>query len=292
MSADELLAEVRRTIVIAVAADDVLSEHLVLKGGNALEIAWGLSSRASLDLDYSIDGEGLPEEELSNRLFRSLKDRFALLKLVVVDEQFVSKPRIAGEGIPTLGYAATFKLVSRDVYDNYVKDPKRLRDRAVRITGKPDGSATFSIEISKNEYCKDKTMVSVEQFGVSVYSFRLIVLEKFRALCQQIPELKLRVNPTQRARDFYDIYAVSSHEPMDLTAPDSLQIIKHVFEAKKVPLDALAMLRDQRDFHRAGWPSVVLTARGKLKEYDEYFDYVIEMASSILEALRKIDHPI
>ena len=36
--------------------DDVLLEQLVLKGGNAMALVYGFGSRASLDVDMSIDG--------------------------------------------------------------------------------------------------------------------------------------------------------------------------------------------------------------------------------------------
>ena len=47
-------AEIRRLTIIALFADDELLRLLVLKGGNALTLVYKLSSRASLDLDFSI----------------------------------------------------------------------------------------------------------------------------------------------------------------------------------------------------------------------------------------------
>ncbi len=44
------LAEVRRLTIVALVSDDRLFEQIVLKGGNALSLVYGLSSRTSLAL--------------------------------------------------------------------------------------------------------------------------------------------------------------------------------------------------------------------------------------------------
>ena len=48
---------IKRLIIIALVSDDYLMETLVLKGGNALSVAYELSSRASFDFyfDYVIE---------------------------------------------------------------------------------------------------------------------------------------------------------------------------------------------------------------------------------------------
>lgn len=52
------LVAIRRIILTAVASDDYLVEQLVLKGGNAQELVHRIGSRASVDLDVSIDRTG------------------------------------------------------------------------------------------------------------------------------------------------------------------------------------------------------------------------------------------
>lgn len=51
----DLFSEIRRLTIRALFADDTLMERLVLKGGNALSLVYGLSPRASLDLDFSLE---------------------------------------------------------------------------------------------------------------------------------------------------------------------------------------------------------------------------------------------
>ena len=48
---------IRKIAIVALFADDFLFERLVLKGGNALGLALGMSSRTSLDLDFSIEND-------------------------------------------------------------------------------------------------------------------------------------------------------------------------------------------------------------------------------------------
>jgi len=47
-------ATIRRTTIIALFADDELAGMLALKGGNALSLVHGITSRTSVDLDFSI----------------------------------------------------------------------------------------------------------------------------------------------------------------------------------------------------------------------------------------------
>lgn len=51
------LADIRRTVIMAIFADDLLMEKLVLKGGNALELVLGLVTRGSVDIDLSMAGD-------------------------------------------------------------------------------------------------------------------------------------------------------------------------------------------------------------------------------------------
>ena len=46
--------EIRRTAITALFSDDMLLDRLVLKGGNALSLVYELTSRTSLDLDFSM----------------------------------------------------------------------------------------------------------------------------------------------------------------------------------------------------------------------------------------------
>jgi len=48
----KFLEKLKKLTIIAMVSDDYLMEKLVLKGGNALDLFYGISPRASLDLDF------------------------------------------------------------------------------------------------------------------------------------------------------------------------------------------------------------------------------------------------
>jgi hypothetical protein len=112
----------------------------------------------------------------------------------------------------------------------------------------------------------------------------MIVIEKLRAICQQMDEYPLRRYPTARARDFYDIYATVRGADVNLSTAESLDLVRNIFAAKSVELNLLTKIENYRDFHRQDWPSVELTVTGKLETYDFYFEFVLEQVQ-LLKAL-------
>ena len=73
----------------------------------------------------------------------------------------------------------------------------------------------------------------------------MIALEKLRAICQQMPEYILQRRPSARARDFYDIHLVVSLTGMNLSSQENLELVRHIFAAKDVPLRLLGKIKDQ-----------------------------------------------
>ena len=62
------LDEIRRITITAIFSDDLLSEILVLKGGNALALIYGVSTRTSLDLDFSMNSDFPDVADLGDHL--------------------------------------------------------------------------------------------------------------------------------------------------------------------------------------------------------------------------------
>lgn len=62
-----------------------------------------------------------------------------------------------------------------------------------------------------------------------------------------------------------------------------------VFAKKNVPLDLLALISDDREFHRQDFISVQATVKPgvRLYEFDHYFDRIVELAAT-LESARHI----
>lgn len=95
------LRKIRTLIIIAIFSDDDLMDTLVLKGGNALEIGYGIVSRGSADLDFSMRQDfsaiGLDTpEKITGKFGRLLSQTFEENKFpyIVHDIRFKEKPRI------------------------------------------------------------------------------------------------------------------------------------------------------------------------------------------------------
>jgi len=86
--------EIKRIALISMFSDDDLMDVLVLKGGNALDIVYGISPRASIDLDFSIAGDfqdsSLIETKIRNTLIRTFNEK----GYVAFDINMFSRPHI------------------------------------------------------------------------------------------------------------------------------------------------------------------------------------------------------
>ena len=276
--------EIRRTAITALVADDKLLDELVLKGGNALSLIYGLSTRTSLDIDFSIETDFVDFEESRGRVLHAIQDRFSSIGFVVFDESFERKPSAPHPNQRPCwgGYELKFKLIDRAKYEALGGDSESLRRNAL-VVG-PEQQRKFSVDMSRHEYCDGKVERELDDYTIYVYSPEMIAIEKLRAICQQMPEYQLASHRSARARDFYDIYKIITTIGLDITQPESIEVMKHIFAAKEVPLPLLAKVRDYREFHRPDWPAVVASVPEKLEEFDFYFDFVVERVAG-LEAL-------
>jgi predicted nucleotidyltransferase component of viral defense system len=278
------LDEVRRRILIALFSDDELMNALVLKGGNALALIYKVGSRASLDMDFSIQTAFSDVDKARDRIFDTLRREFRSIGYVFFDEKFEIKPSQRGREQPEWwgGYIVEFKLVERALYEEFRDDTQRLRMRAEELG--PLHKRKYTIDISQHEFCEGKVQRVVDNYTVYVYSLEMIAAEKLRAICQQMPEYTLGTkNP--RARDFYDIHQIIAEHDIDLTTKENLSLLDAVFAAKQVPLNLLGEICKYRDFHAPDWPSVEASISGAHDPFGSYFDFVAELASD-LEALR------
>ena len=89
-------SEIRRTAIAALFSDDVLTDYLVLKGGNALNLVYGITSRSSIDLDFAMAQDFEDSEDARRRLFGALQNRFDAAGYKVFDEKFEPRPDLKG----------------------------------------------------------------------------------------------------------------------------------------------------------------------------------------------------
>ena len=281
-----LVNQLKRIAIIALASDDELIETIVLKGGNAIDLAYQGNeknvSRTSYDLDFSIEGGDFTEDEsaISERIKLTLEKTFLEYGYVVMDYKFVSRPSKVRPEVADFwgGYLCTFKILGKKKYDELKESPEKQLRNAIPL--KNNTSPLFEIEFSKFEYVGAKAPVKVENFTVYVYTPEMIVFEKLRAICQQLPDYK-NIIPSHssraRARDFYDIHLIMEMHDIDPITPENKEMIRHVFEAKKVPLEFIKEIGKHASIHRDNWKEVeaTVTAGEDLKPFYFYCDYVV-----------------
>ena len=275
------LAEIRRLTITAIFSDDLLAEHLVLKGGNALSLIYGISTRTSLDLDFSMSSDFPDVAEARERIFQAISDRFDAMGFVVFDEKLEPKPRLSGEDTKPWwgGYELRFKIIEREKYEVLKRRPDKLRIDAMVIGMNQE--RTFTADLSKFEYTQGKVQHELNYYIIYVYTAEMIVIEKLRAICQQMPEYQHRGHPSPRARDFHDIHSTIAKFGINLASEDNLELERHIFAAKQVPLSLLPKIREYREFHRPDWPSVRDSSAEAIKEFDFYFDFVLEQVQRL-----------
>lgn len=293
MMTSEQLSELKRIVIRAMFRDDYLLERLVLKGGNALDIVHGLSERASIDFDFSIENDFDPSEiqEIRDRLEAGINATFLEHDFHIIDFDFQEVPRPKESHSRKLnfwgGYNITFKVVNSDSYSKYRDNTAELRKYALAFGRSP----TIKIEISKCEFCGKKEERDFDGYTIYVYSPAMLFAEKLRAICQQLPAYRKIVDSghrTGRARDFFDIYRIVEGLRVDVTDNETMELIKVVFAAKQVPLQLLNHIGEMKELHEADYPSLEQSVRNRseLKPLDYYFDYV-EVICKKLESLWK-----
>ena len=264
--------EIRRLTITALFSDDELYERIVLKGGNAISLVYGYSSRGSLDLDFSIDQDFSDLENVRRRIFKALSERFSAAGLIVFDANFRPKPSLSKEE-RWGGYELTFKVIDEGKYESMRDDHDTLRQNALEVG--PEQLRSFRVEMSKFEYCVGKRVAELDAYTIYVYTPAMIVIEKLRAICQQMPGYPLNKHPHARARDFYDIHAVITNASVRLADPENLELARQIFSAKDVPLLLIGGIEGHREFHRPDWPAVQASVAGRLYGFDFYFDFVV-----------------
>ncbi len=277
--------EIRRRTIVALFSDDVLYEHLVLKGGNAISLVYGYGSRASIDLDFSIEDDFEDVADIERRIFAALETKFGEVGYVVFDREFSARP---GQPRPDSsprwgGYQFEFKLIEKTKQTRLGDKLEDIRRNAVVIG--PNQLRSFVVDLSKYERCHNKVEKAFDDYTIFVYTPEMMAIEKLRALCQQAESYKPNPHKRARSRDFYDIHLLVTWEDIRLTSAENLQLLQEIFAAKEVPVALLKELPVQYERSRQDWASVKDTVSGPLLDFDLYYQFALNRAAEILEAL-------
>lgn len=285
-----ILERIKNLAVTAMFSDDELMDELVLKGGNAMALIHKLTSRESVDLDFSMRHDfPYGVEKVKQRIEAALQRTFRPEGYEPFDFKMAEAPAQVSEDMADFwgGYAVEFKLVTNEQFAAHRNDLVRLRNLALSI----GQGRKFLIDISRFEYVEDKELKELDGYRIYVYSPTMIACEKLRAICQQMDEyapiVKRNNRPgSQRARDFLDIYILIEELKLDLLSPKAIDITRQMFRLKRVEWEWLGNMEKYRDFHRQGFAAVKATVNPKfqLMEYDFYFNYVVDIARKLLAA--------
>jgi len=240
-----LIEKIKKLAIVALVSDDYLMEQLVFKGGNAIDLVYQISGRASMDLDFSMPTDFKEDdlEDIKSTIEGLLVRTYKEEGLVPFDIRITRKPEKVGN-IDEMefwgGYVIEFKIIPNSVYEQYSKNIVDLRKQSTAIG--PSDRKILKIEISKFECCAGKEAKEIDGYTVYVYSTDMIVIEKIRAICQQHPQYRTIVKshaPSARARDFFDIYTITQTFPIDFTKKRTKGLLRASFESKKVPFSLI-----------------------------------------------------
>jgi predicted nucleotidyltransferase component of viral defense system len=273
--------ELIRLTIKGIFSRQELLDLLVLKGGNALDLVYGGSGRASRDIDLSMDMDKpeLPKEELESLVRAGLGDIFAAQGLTVFDCEFNEVPSTISPDLQSFwgGYRIFFKVISTETFHSREASRDRLQATSLKVGGK----GRVQIDISRHEYCADKRSSMLDGSEVSVYSTDMIVAEKLRAICQQTDSYtdKTRKHKAARARDFFDIYNLFERGAFTEMTPSLASLTKAVFQAKMVDKDNLLLVSDDKEHHRLGYQTLVesIDRNTEVKPFDFYFEFVSDL---------------
>jgi len=279
VATEEELERIKRAAIVAMFSDDELMDLLVLKGGNAMDIIHQANARASVDLDFSAEHD-FDDQAAQPKIERAIQTTFAQHKYYAFDVKMTQKPGEMPEDLASFwgGYLVEFKLITQKRASEVGHDLATMRREAIRL-----GEGTrFTIDISRHEYIADKEEYELDGYVIYAYPPDMIVSEKLRAICQQMPEYAEIIQRNglgnQRARDFLDIEVLVRMFSIDLATERVRYMVEQMFAAKRVPLDLLGKIRQTRDFHAQGYEAVRATMKPgvEVKPFDDYFDFVVD----------------
>lgn len=286
--------EIRTITIKSLFSDDKISEIITLKGGNALSLL-DISDRASVDIDFSIRENIRLSKEVEGVLFFEVLERgFLEYEYHVIDYNFSERPEKRRRTLPPFwgGYKIEFKLLDKSKREKILRentDLKKIEQKesvSSEVIDPTKNGKKIEIDLSFDEYTRDSKQIDVEGVSVYIYSPVMIIYEKMRALCQQMPEYELRSSGV-RARDLHDIY-MTIFNPKDedmsrdfLLESENLEILKGIFSAKEVPLKLLNNMEQEKEKLNDDYKLNVMQQINKKDAVD--FDYLFEYVQFLME---------
>ena len=286
--------DIRNTVVTSIFSNDDLLDILTLKGGNAMKLL-SLTNRESSDLDFSIaEGKKISKEVEGKKIEKQLNQSFEEIGYKVISFKFSDKPAKRRPLTPPYwgGYQIQFSIISIDKFNNL--NDKQKNNINAYAESIENGKKKIKIDLSFEEYTEPRIEAQLNEYTIYLYSPLMIVYEKIRASCQQLPEYKLSSEKT-RARDLYDIYTMLTYKKqMDLKEEvfnkENFYIIKKMFELKNVDFSLMLKLETIKEELRIDYEMNVIPQipeNESRPDFDFLFSYNNEIFVDLFEAISK-----
>lgn len=249
-------------VLEAISTDEFLSGEFVLKGGNALKLAY-YGIRASVDLDFTAVE---PRPNQTGRESRAILDKFCMRL-----DSALSK--VAGR------HGFVRMNVQRSILRPPNVDPRHFPALEINVgyTKLTNRDGPFSdivkLEITLNDVVCEDEYIEVKSVEVHVSSLDDIIAEKLRALLQQIPRNR------NRPRDVFDIWFYTTRvRTLDI------RFISSFLQAKCNGRDGLGVVTKQmflnpelRTRAAVGYDEIetTLPERSEFPTFDMAFDQVL-----------------
>lgn len=279
--------EIKKLVIKSLFVDDDFYDLFVLKGGNALSLAYKTSNRSSKDVDVSMAEDFLLEnKEVLKKLENAFEKIFKNSEYKTFDFKLSKRPMSMDEEKKMFwgGYLLEFKVIEREKYNE--SDMQTTRKTAINLGKK--GSKSFTVDISKYEYTLDKQEMDFEGLSIFVYTPIMIINEKIRAICQQMEDYPVNTTRKPRPRDFFDIHLIFTTPECGVNdeiflSEHNLNMLKEMFTLKKVPLELIDKISETYDFHNTAYESLKATVPIyiEVKEFKFYFDFVVEKVKKL-----------
>lgn len=287
--------DIRDIVLTSIFGNDDLYDKLTLKGGNALALQ-GVNVRASQDLDFSIShGINLDQQTYEPIFEDSLSNGFNTKGYKVINFSFIPKPPKKRLNAPEKGsltdsssiiwggYHIKFGIIKYDLYNELVQKKANNIGAHAETIGK--NKKLIEIDISKDEYTKNREKKDLNGFTIYIYTPLMIVYEKVRASCQQLPQYRIN-GQKERARDLFDIYELTSTNPSlleQVTSKNNIDILIRMFEIKLVKFKLLTKLDSYTEQLRSDYENNVIP---QIKTAEKpSFDFLMDYSKRLFDQL-------
>ena len=224
---------------------------------------------------------------VKQKLDVAIRQTFEEHDYTIFDFNITEKPRNLSPNLSGFwgGYQVEFKIQTLD-NKSIISTNIEMARKTSQIIGL-NNSKKFTIDISKFEYCKEKESVEIDGYTMYAYTPKMIVIEKLRAICQQMAEYPINQGKTNksRPRDFYDITVIVNHYGMTFDE-DDFELIQAVFGLKKVDLVLLSLIPNYKNFFSQDLESLretLIASRLAQFNFDDCYNFVFIIAEQILQ---------